>query len=530
VAEPVVETGIVVTAPTKVEYLVGEELDLEGLVVTVTKSDDTTEVITEGFTVTGFTSEAAGTVTVTVTYGEFTATFDVTVKKVEITANITVAADGAAEGVSVAWTDVSADAYLVYRRTYTDNVAGEWELIAEVADVAYVDTTAANGVKYGYAVAGKFGEETSAMSAEDTAMYIAAPVLTVENKAGGIKLSWEANEAANKYFFYRSEFKNGEWSAETRVSVTTAGYLDMGRTNGVLYRYRVVALKGSVQGASSEYVEILRLGIPSTGGSNDATGIKLTWAKNTAAEKFLVYRSYQKADGSWTSWGLPYAEVESGTLEYLDTEVVNGTLYRYCVRAKSGEYVSAFKDSLIIVRLDRVDAVYMENKSGSITVTWDSNPAAGKYQVIRSDYIDGKWSAWTQIGIVMAKNGCKLDDNKTLVNGAKYRYRVVAMKDTYKGGARASGEILRMPITLINSVTAKADGITVVIKANAQAATYDLQRRVVGGEWETIASDITDLTYVDTTVESGVTYEYSAIAKNGTSTSSFKQSAQVTAK
>lgn len=69
----------VLAKPTKLTYTVGDELDTEGLTLRVTKGDGSTEEITEGFTCDVETLDEVGTETVTVTYGEKTVTFDVTV-------------------------------------------------------------------------------------------------------------------------------------------------------------------------------------------------------------------------------------------------------------------------------------------------------------------------------------------------------------------------------------------------------------------------------------------------------------------
>lgn len=78
---PAEVTGIAVTsAPSVTTYVVGTELDLTGLVVTATLSDGSTRVLAEGeYTVTGYDPAALGTQVVTVTSGEFEATFEVTV-------------------------------------------------------------------------------------------------------------------------------------------------------------------------------------------------------------------------------------------------------------------------------------------------------------------------------------------------------------------------------------------------------------------------------------------------------------------
>ena len=73
-------TGITVnTLPDKTVYNIGEALDTTGLTLTATYSNGTTNTITSGFTVSGFSSETAGEKTITVTYGGKTATFAVTV-------------------------------------------------------------------------------------------------------------------------------------------------------------------------------------------------------------------------------------------------------------------------------------------------------------------------------------------------------------------------------------------------------------------------------------------------------------------
>ena len=72
-------------APNKTEYFVGDSYDGTGLVVNVVYNNGTNKDITTGFTTSGFSSASAGKNTVTVSYEGFTATFDVTIKAVELT-------------------------------------------------------------------------------------------------------------------------------------------------------------------------------------------------------------------------------------------------------------------------------------------------------------------------------------------------------------------------------------------------------------------------------------------------------------
>lgn len=78
--DPVVLDGIQVTAPTKAEYVIGDEFDAAGMVVKALYSDGTEETLAAtDYTVAGFSSTTAGLVTVTVTYEGKTATFGVAV-------------------------------------------------------------------------------------------------------------------------------------------------------------------------------------------------------------------------------------------------------------------------------------------------------------------------------------------------------------------------------------------------------------------------------------------------------------------
>ncbi|MEE1066432.1 MAG: bacterial Ig-like domain-containing protein, partial [Acutalibacteraceae bacterium] len=73
----------IVTPAEKTEYFVGDAADYTGLTVKATYNNGTTEMI-EDYTVTGFDSMTAGQKTITVEYNGKTATYNVTVKVIEL--------------------------------------------------------------------------------------------------------------------------------------------------------------------------------------------------------------------------------------------------------------------------------------------------------------------------------------------------------------------------------------------------------------------------------------------------------------
>ena len=83
-------TKIEVTAPTKITYIEGEELELTGGKIKVTYNNNKTENVeltNSGVKITGYDKTKTGQRTITVSYGGKTGTFKVTVKGFEVTIN-----------------------------------------------------------------------------------------------------------------------------------------------------------------------------------------------------------------------------------------------------------------------------------------------------------------------------------------------------------------------------------------------------------------------------------------------------------
>ncbi len=85
VKPPVPTDAKLTSLPTKTEYSVGDSFDGSGAAFTVTYSNGTTAVITDGIEFSGFSSAEKGDVTVTAKWQDFTATFTVKVNYSEHT-------------------------------------------------------------------------------------------------------------------------------------------------------------------------------------------------------------------------------------------------------------------------------------------------------------------------------------------------------------------------------------------------------------------------------------------------------------
>lgn len=88
VSEASITAISVTTMPTKVNYHIGKEFDSTGIVVTATLSDGNTIDVTKDCTYSGFDSSSPKQCEITVTYGNFTCTFEVTIMQPERISNI----------------------------------------------------------------------------------------------------------------------------------------------------------------------------------------------------------------------------------------------------------------------------------------------------------------------------------------------------------------------------------------------------------------------------------------------------------
>ena len=173
VAEPQI-TKIEITTPPTTEYYVGQDLKTDGMVVTVTFEDESTQTTT-AYTLSGYDKKTVGTQTVTVRYKGFSDTFDVTVKE--------------AEAVSISGVTVEDKTYdgkpIEYSGTPTsDNYSGDYEYIWETADGTVLDSAPINAGNYKLVV--KVSDETFAHTGSVEIPFTinkAALTITAENKS-----------------------------------------------------------------------------------------------------------------------------------------------------------------------------------------------------------------------------------------------------------------------------------------------------------------------------------------------------------
>ena len=209
---------------------------------------------------------------------------------------------------------------------------------------------------------------------------LATPKITkAESVDGGVKISWNKSNGAEKYRVYYKGSKG--WTR--MVDTTSTSYIDKDVSSGKNYTYTVRCINSSAtkftsgydsKGKSVKYISAPKI----TKAESVDGGVKISWSKSSGAEQ---YRVYYKGSKGWTRM------VDTTSTSYTDSKVASGKTYTYTVRClnksknkftsgynstgKSIKYVSAPK-------ISRTEATY-----NSVTLNWDKVNGAEKYRVYR---------------------------------------------------------------------------------------------------------------------------------------------------
>jgi hypothetical protein len=254
--------------------------------------------------------------------------------------------------------------------------------------------------------------------------------------------------------------------------------------------------------------------------------VRLSW---TAAENATAYLIQRRAADS-TAW----TTLRSGITNtaWSDTSGVVGTVYQYRVRPMNGSVYGSFRASSVVRFLSGETPAPVENvtataQAGRIVLTWSAAQNAEQYLVQRRVKDTEDWTT-----LKSNVTGLRYEDT-TGEEGVVYQYRVRGRIDTLYGPFRVSSVarfyLYETPGS-ISSLTAKAEGgaVTVSWTAAENAAQYIIQRRVKGDTaWTTLKSNVSGLSYEDSTGEAGVVYQYRVRGRNHTVYGPFRLSSVV---
>ncbi|MCR5652687.1 MAG: L,D-transpeptidase family protein [Ruminococcus sp.] len=297
----------------------------------------------------------------------------------------------------------------------------------------------ATAVTVGFTVFATEGEGDATQPTEQT-VYTPADVTGLaasDVKTDSLGLNWNESEYATKYLVYRSsEYNNGTFGDYKKVASVSGKsntkFIDTNLKAGRVYKYKVYAyrVKNGVT-TNSEPASIVVMTIPAAveefteKASSDST-VTLKWSAAASVSDYLLYRSGQLADGSYSDYKFIKKITDESIRSYKDTKLSSGRFYKYQIivrRTKAG--ISKKSDAVTLkVMTDLSAPKDFRNKkatTNSITLAWSKVTRASKYQLYRKPAEGGDYKKIT----TTSKRSYK---DTSVSSGANYTYRLRALR------------------------------------------------------------------------------------------------------
>ena len=241
-------------------------------------------------------------------------------------------------GVKISWSKVKG---AVKYRVYYKGSKG-WTRLADTTSTSYTDSKVSSGKTYTYTVRCINSSATKFTSGYDskgkTVKYISAPKITkAESVNGGVKISWNKSNGAEKYRVYYKGSKGWTKLADT----TSTSYTDSKVSSGKTYTYTVRCINSSAtkftsgydsKGKTVKYISAPKI----TKAESVNGGVKISWNKSNGAEK---YRVYYKGSKGWTKLA------DTTSTSYTDSKVSSGKTYTYtvrCINSSATKFTSGY--------------------------------------------------------------------------------------------------------------------------------------------------------------------------------------------
>ncbi|MBE6748318.1 MAG: hypothetical protein E7557_03705 [Ruminococcaceae bacterium] len=445
-----------------------------------------------------------------------------------------------AKGIKFTWGQVSGvEGYIVYKL-----VDGEYQQVAVQAasNTTYIDQKAVNGQTYYYAVASmdyignpgslnKFSVKYDIPVVKD----LATPVVKTENSAKGIKLTWGKVENANTYIVYKRTYneatkKYSGWTVLNKAYTGTT-YTDTKVKLNTIYSYTVKAVNGDVV---SKYTATkgLRYNVtPTVTVANVSNGVKVSWTTAANATGYRVYSStYNTKTKKWSGWK-NRGTAKANATSWVDKTTKSGTYYKYTVRAVNGTFLSSYNKTGVKTLYLSQPTVKIANNASGMKVTWNKIAGSKGYTVYRSEYVNGKWSSWKNMGTT--KNTVFAWVDKSADSGTTYRYTVRAVNGSYKSNYKATSGLMFLSQPAV-TVAKATNGIRVSWSKTDGATSYVIYRSEYNAKtkkwssWKNLSTSKSIIaSYTDKTAISGKIYRYTVKAVNGNAKSTYAASNSV---
>ncbi|MDR3606920.1 MAG: fibronectin type III domain-containing protein [Oligoflexia bacterium] len=409
--------------------------------------------------------------------------------------------------VSLLWAPVTgATSYTVQHST--DGVTFT-TVASGVPTTSYTDSPLTNGQQYFYIVVANFSSGSLASSISPgvtpgiTPVAPAGLTITANNNGTDVTLSFAAVPGATSYNIYQSTTSGGPYGSPAQNSAATTGVQMTGLTAGTPYYFTVTALNGTMESTMSSQIGVVPKTTPAAPNAvASMSSVVVSWSAVGGATLYDVQRS-----GDGTNF-ITIASALSATT-YTDASVTAGSpyIYQYLPYASAALPMAASAPSIVVnpgvQPLNPIGLVAEATSTTSVSLSWVGMPNVSSYNVYRGTVSGGPYS------VVGSASASTTYTDATASSGNAYYYVVTSISPS--GVESTSSNEAAVNLIPAPTGLAAVSGTNVVnLSWNSVggASSYVLRREVVGGSYGVIASGITALSYQDTSVQNGVTYNY----------------------
>ena len=327
---------------------------------------------------------------------------------------------------------------------------------------------------------------------------LATPKITkAESVDGGVKISWNKSNGAEKYRVYYKGSKG--WTR--MVDTTSTSYIDKDVSSGKNYTYTVRCINSSAtkftsgydsKGKSVKYISTPKI----TKAESVDGGVKISWNKSNGTEK---YRVYYKGSKGWTRM------VDTTSTSYIDKDVSSGKNYTYtvrCINSSATKFTSGYDSKGKSVKyISAPKITKAESVDGGVKISWSKSSGAEQYRV----YYKGR-KGWTRM--VDTTSTSYID--KDVSSGKNYTYTVRCLnksKNKFTSGYNSTGKSIKyVSAPKISKTEATYNSITLNWDKVNGAEKYRVYRRGEKG-WSRLF-DTTSTTFTDTNLYADTEYTY----------------------
>ena len=411
-------------------------------------------------------------------------------------------------GIELIWNkSEGAEGYTVYRKEGNSDVIIAFFEGDETT--LFLDENVQENQKYEYTVIAHKGIYRSSFSYRTSKVYITAPTLKkAGNFNGYVKVYWEKTKTADKYRVYRKT-ADTDWVYLDTVSKKYSTYKDETVKNKGKYIYTVRAIDGKYNsgydraGVKANYVSAPK-GVEIK--NYYSNSIRVEWDKVSGAKKYVVYRKDTKNE-NWIK------VEETSSLQFKDTEIVNGRKYTYSVKAK-GENggTSGYSKNVKLTALKRPTEIKLSCSSAGVNISWTKMSTATGYRIYRK--VKGS-SDWDLIKKITSGSTTSYTDGK-VKDGKTYSYRVMQVKGSEKGSYLKDGVTIKFVKAPVISAEHSPKGIVLSWNKAKIGTGYEVQRKAATEKkWKTIKTlkSINTLTYRDSKPVYGEKNNYRVVVR-----------------